>query len=177
MCFAMAGFVRSQEVPASPDSPETIRSQAVSADLQRLAERIERRIEQNHPDWRLERIIPIVPSENVIIDQWQFGDKAIRMSVVPHRSASEAREAIQDFARYMRGFEEVRDLGEGGYWFGANGADLTFIKGRITVYVTIATGLDADLRFAQTREADSRSEKRILVRGFADHVAGELDSQ
>ncbi|SRR6266568_5126272 len=154
--------------PQEPASPE----------LQRLAERIERSIERDHPDWRLERIAPITSSENILIDQWRFGDNSIRMSLVAHRSHVEATEAIQRFARDMRAAEEVRDLAEGGYWFGIDRAELTFIKGKITAYLTSATEIGLDPYVTHTKDSNSRtSDKRTIATDLARHAAQEIDSQ
>jgi len=163
ICFSMVAAVHGQQ----PPSPE----------LQRLAERIERSTERNHTDWKLERIEPITSSENIIIDQWKIGDNAIRMSMVAYPSHSEAREAIQRFARDMRAVEELNDVAEGGYWFGIDRAELAFIKGRITVYLSTALEMHSDPYITKTKDSSTRiSEKRALAKEFARHVTEEMNS-
>jgi hypothetical protein len=142
-----------------------------------MADHIERAIKENHPEWKLERIEPIVKTENVIIDQWRFDDSSVRVSFVPHKNANDAKEAIEDFRKYMKCNEEIQDLGDGGCWFGGHGTELAFRRGRITVYISSAIEMSLDPYVDNVMDPKDRfTETRKLSKELAQHAAKAIDS-
>lgn len=157
--------------------PVSAKCQNISPDLQRMADHVERTILEKHPDWKLERIEPIVKTENVIIDQWRFGDSGVRVSFVPHRNAKDAKEAIEGFRKYMKCKEEVRDLGDEGCWFGGTGSELAFRRGRITVYISSAVQIGLDPEIDQVMDPkESIAERKKLSKQLGQHAARAVDA-
>lgn len=156
--------------------PASAKCQNISPDLQRMAEHIEQRIKENHPEWKLQRIEPIVKTENVVIDQWRFRDSGVRVSFVPHKNASDAKEAMEFFAKFMKCHEEIRDLGDGGCWFGGDATELAFRRGRITVFISSAVEMSLDPYVDKVMDPKDRFiETRKLSQEFAQHAARAID--
>lgn len=153
------------------------RAQSISPDLQRMAEHIERAISENHPDWKMQRIEPILKTENVIIDQWHFEDSGVRMSFVPFKNANDAKEAIEHFRKYMKCKEETSDLGDEGCWFGGTGTELAFRRGRITVYISSAVQISLDPEVDKMMDPkDSIAEMKKLSKEVGQHAARAIDA-
>jgi hypothetical protein len=142
-----------------------------------MADRIERGIKEDHPDWKLQRIEPIVKTENVIIDHWHFEDSGVRVSFVPHKNAQDAKEAVEHFRRYMKCKEAISDLGDEGCWFGGTGTELVFRRGRITVYISSAVELGRDPYVDQMMEPkEAIAAMKKLSKEVGQHAAKAIDA-
>lgn len=142
-----------------------------------MAQHVERAISENHPDWKLQRIEPIVKTENVIIDQWHFQDSGVRLSFVPHKNAKDAKDAIEEFRKFGKCKEEAANVGDEGCWFGGTGTELAFRRGRITVYISSAVQMSLDPYVDQMMDPkDSIAARKKLSKEVGQHAAKAVDS-
>jgi hypothetical protein len=146
--------------------------------MDKLAEALEQLVKEKHPDWTLERIEPVYKGENVIIDQWSGPKMAVRISVVPHKSASDARDALQNLARNMKAEPLSLGLGEGDYSWGFGECETAFRKDRFTVYVSAAVSEDDDPESAALSDEEKSQKKSLsqkkLSQEFARHASTAL---
>lgn len=150
------------------------------SDLDRIDEKLTRHIEKVMPGWKHERVEPVSKSENVLIQFWSFSERKVKISVIPHRSANEAREALQDFMKYERDKEVLSATGDEAYGWGYGMADIAFRKGRLTMFVstTAEIGARPEERMLSQDERFHlmKSEMRRWSREFAKHAANAIDS-
>jgi hypothetical protein len=154
-----------------------VAGQNISSQLTDVADKIERSISEKMSGWEHRRGEPIVKSENVLLSYWYFQRRVVKISVVPHKSASEARDALQRFARDGRSKEQLGDLGEEGYSWGADGSEVAFRKGNLTIYVSTNVEIDGPETAMLSREERGKrksSEEKKLNREFAKLVADAL---
>ena len=153
-------------------------SQKRTVVMDRLAEAIEQLVQEKHPEWTLKRIEPVYKGEEVIIDQWTAPREYVRVSVVPHRSAGEAKSELQSLARNMKGEPGPVGIGEEVYSWGFGGSETTFRKGRFTVYVSTTVNVDDDPEAAALSDDEKSKRKsanqKKLSKEFAKHVDSAL---
>ncbi|HXT63309.1 MAG TPA: hypothetical protein VN696_09760 [Pyrinomonadaceae bacterium] len=151
------------------------------SDLDKLDDKFSRHLEKVLPGWTHDRGEPVVKGENVLIQYWYSPNKAIKISVMPYKSATDARAALEDFVRYERDRTQLKDFGDDGYAWGFAESKVVFIKGKLLVFVSsrVEAGsspeeraLGQDQRFE--REKD---EMRKWSREFAKHAANAVDDQ
>lgn len=149
------------------------------SDLDQLDAKTKRHIETKMPGWTYRRGQPIQGSQNVLIGRWGSANRIVSISVVPHKSANEARQALNDFVKYDRKIERLNGLGDEAFGWGYGQANVVFRRGRFNVYVNTYAEVDADpdagmLRSEQRGERE-RLEMRRLSREFAKHMVSALD--
>lgn len=149
------------------------------SELDRLEDKISHHIETKMPGWRHIRSEPIEGSKNVLVEFWSFSNRVVKVSIVPQKSAQEAREKMQVFARDTKEAEEVKGFGDEAYAWGYAGSNLFFRRGRVAVFVSTVADVDedADVRGLSPLEKNARmkSEMKRLSREFAKHVATAID--
>lgn len=159
-------------------APVFVRAQS---DLDKLDEKFTRHIEKTMPGWKRERVEPVSKGENVLIQFWSLSERNVKISVVPHRSANEAREALQEFVRYDPDKEVLSGPGDESYAWGYGLSKIAFRKGRFNVYVSTRAEIGArpeERMLNQTERFDlMKSEMRRWSREFAKHAAKALDEQ
>jgi hypothetical protein len=149
------------------------------SDLDKLDEKLTRQLEKAMPGWKHERVEPFGDSGNVLIQFWSFSERKVKISIIVHQSASEAREVFERHARYESNKEQLSDLGDEAFAEGYGSADVAFRKGKMTVYVstTAEIGARPEERMLNQSErfALMRSEMRRWSREFARHSAQAID--
>lgn len=150
------------------------------SDLDKLDQKLVRYFEKAMPGWKHERVEPVTKGENVLIQFWSFSNRKVKVSVLPHKSAGEAREILQRHVRYTFNKQELSDVGDEAYAGGYGSADITFRKGRFTVYISTYADVDSDSEARtlsqQGRFEREKNEMRRWSREFAKHVANAVDS-
>ena len=157
--------------------------QAIAQDrdeLDRLDEKFTRYFEKAMPGWKHERVEPLVPTENVLIQFWSASERKVKVSIIPYRSGAEARAALENFMKYEKDKETLKDYGDEAYAWGYGFSDVVFRKGRLTVYVSSTAEIGArpeERMLSQTERFDlMKSEMRRWSREFAKHAAMAVDS-
>lgn len=149
------------------------------ADLDRLDQKFTQYFERILPGWRHERVEPVMKTENVLIEFWSFSNRKVKIAVIRHKSADEAREVLQRHAKYTLNREELSDLGDEAHAGGYGSGDVAFRKGNLTIYISTTADVDsdADARVLSQSERFERekSEMRRLSREFAKHAATAID--
>ena len=149
-----------------------------SEDVNGLDEKLRRYLEQTMPGWTHERVEPLAKSENVLIQFWSSSNRRVKVSILVHKSTAEAKDVLQQHAKYSSDNESLRDLGDEAY--ATRSSDVAFRRGSLTIYLTAIANVDADAdaqTLTQTQRSDrERSEMRRLSREFAKQVAMAIDS-
>lgn len=150
-------------------------------ELDRLDEKFTRYFEKAMPGWKHERVDPMVPTENVLIQFWSASERKVKIAVVPHRSGMEAREDLENFVRYERDKETLKDIGDEAYASGYGFSKIIFRKGRLTIYVSTTAEIGArpeERMLGHNERFDlMKSEMRRWSREFAKHAAKAADDQ
>jgi hypothetical protein len=149
------------------------------SELDQLDAKAMRHIETKMPGWRHRRGQPIKGSENVLIERWGSSNRVVSISVVPHKSANEARQALNDFVKYDTKTERLNGFGDEAFAWGYGQANVVFRRGRFNVYVSTYAEVDADAD-ASTLSSEQRGERerlemRRLSREFAKHMVSAID--
>lgn len=149
------------------------------SDLDQLDAKAKGYIETKMPGWKHRRGKPIKGSENVLIERWGSTNRIVSISVVPHKSDDEARQALSDFVKYDRKTERLNGFGDEAFGWGYGQANVVFRRGRFNVYVSTNADVDADpdvkTLSSEQRGEKERLEMRRLSREFAKHMVCALD--
>ena len=95
-------------------------AQAVSSQLTAIGDELKERITKGMPGWAYRSIEPIQGSKNTIIQHWELGNMAVRISVTQYESESRATEFFND-GKYHLTLEEKAAA--------SRGRELHLIKG------------------------------------------------
>ena len=77
-------------------------AQAVSEQLAKIGDEAKEKIIKEMAGWAYRSIEPIEGSKNVIIQQWELGNMAVRISVTQYDSESRATEFFNDGKYHLR---------------------------------------------------------------------------
>jgi hypothetical protein len=148
--------------------------------LERLDEKVSGHLELKLPGWKHKHGEPMLGSKNVIEDFWSVANRVVKVSILPHESAKEARSVLREFVKYNSEKEELKGLGDEAYAWGYALSNIAFREGAFTFYVstTAKVDQDADARLlpAAKRDERERLEMRRLSREFAQHVVDAIDA-
>jgi hypothetical protein len=158
-------------------------SQALAQDrskLDALDEKVKRDFEKSMPEWKHERVEPVVKSENVLIEFWSFENRKVKVSILPHESVEKAHEVFKNHERYSANKEVLNGVGDEAITSGYGSADVAFRRGRFTVYVSTSADVDADADARSLSQSErfnrEKSEMVRLSRAFAKQMARVLDA-
>lgn len=160
-------------------------SAQAKTELDKLDEKLRQYFERMTPGWKHERVEPLSPpgtkSEGVLIEYWSFSNRKVKISILVHKSAEEAKEVLQTHRRYSLDREELSDLADEGFSSGYGSSDVAFRKGRFTVYVstTAEIGEKPEERMLSQSERFElmKSEMRRWSQEFAKQAAKAIDDQ
>src|SRR6185369_4103663 len=152
-----------------------------SAELVRLDEKLTRHFEKAMPNWKHERVEPIVGSgDNVLIEFWSFSNRKVKVSVLLHKSVVQAEEVMQNHAKYSFNKQTLTGLGDEAYASGYGSSLVAFRRGKFTVYVSTTADVHADLDAGyltqEQRFEREKSEMKRLSTEFAKHVVDAIDA-
>jgi len=148
--------------------------------LDALDEKIRGDFQETLPGWKHERVEPIVKTEKVLIQFWSFANKKVKVSILPHESVEKAHEVFKNFDRYSPDKQALNNLGEEAIGWGYGSANVTFRRGKFTVYISggvdISAEPDARSLSEEQRVEREKSEAARLNREFARHIDRVLDA-
>jgi len=139
----------------------TIATAQTGADaLNNARTKLVQRVDSEMPGWRHRVVEPVYPSKNVIIDQWELGDIAIKVAITQYDSVESAVAAFQDFEAHLRVEEsaaakrgkkdfhlikeDVPFLGDKAFVWGVRRSDaVCFRKGKFLAVVSVARPEDS----------------------------------
>jgi hypothetical protein len=148
-------------------------------DLEKLDERIVKHFQAKMPEWRHKRGEPIQGSTDMLVERLALSNRTVKISVVPHNSVAEAREAIERFVRYDSEKEQLQGFGDQAFAWGYGLGNVVFRRGKYAVFISVYADVysDADARTLDTyqRGQRERAEMKRLSREFAKHVTNAID--
>lgn len=147
-------------------------------DLDKLDQKFIKHFERVMPGWKHERVEPVYKNENVLIQFWSVPHRKVKISIIPRKSAQEAREILQRDLQLNR--KRLTDVGDEAFSGGYGDGDIAFRRGRFTVYIRTHADVDSDpdartLSQPQRFERE-KSERRRLSIEFAKHAANAVDA-
>jgi|GEM_PF-1061778 len=149
------------------------------AELDRLADKINRQVETKKPEWKHRRGEPIQGSSNVYIEFWSSSNRIVKVAIVPYNSPEHAREVFRGFAKFESQKEELKGFGDSAYGWGYALSNVVFTRGKLIIYVSSYAQVDSDPDASSLTEAArgerERSEMRRLSREFAIEVLRAVD--
>ena len=156
------------------------------SNLDRVAEAIEHKLQDKMPDWQHKSVSPASVEENtvndqVVIQQWTWGKKNLRIAVLQHQSQEEAAEALRQFAADKKNAASLQGLGDEAYAWGIRNS-IAFRQDNLTIYMSsvVVEELKGDEGLPDPAEAEKKAaqaehdEEAKVTRGFAQHVAAAL---
>lgn len=151
----------------------------LNPDLEKLDEKIVKHFEAKLPEWRHKRGEPIQGSTNTLIEKLVSSHRIINISIVPHKSAAEAREAIERFVRYDSEKEQLQGFGDEAFAWGYALGNVVLRRGKYAVFISVHADIDSDAD-AQTlppseKGGRERTEMKRLSREFAKHITSAID--
>lgn len=132
-----------------------VEAQTVSSRLTVVRQDARRLISEKKPDWKHSSAEPMPGSEDVIVDFWTYEGKVVKVSVIEHKSASDAEQTMGTLISESRG-RRGDGLGHEGHVLDSRG-DIAFRKGRLMVYVSAV--------------AKDTNDQPALSRDFASLIA------
>ena len=148
------------------------------SELEGVDQKVKRHFETALPGWKYKRVEPLGNGPNVLIQFWSFANRRVKVSVIAHKSAEEARQVFANHAKYSSDKVALTEIGDEAQASGHR-SDVAFRKGRFTVYVTTMANVDADpdaQSLSQAQRVDrEKSETARLSRELAKHVARAMD--
>ncbi|HEY0349640.1 MAG TPA: hypothetical protein VGC60_15940, partial [Pyrinomonadaceae bacterium] len=153
---------------------------AQTTDLDRLDEKLRKHLEKKMPGWSYRRVEPIQGSTGVLIQVWSMENRAVRIVVVPKKSATEAKESMQNFPRNVKEAQPWSEAGDEGYAWGYAGRQIHFRRGKTIFDIEVGADVDADpdasaLTWSERRVRE-KSEIKKWTKEFADHVVAAVDA-
>lgn len=117
----------------------TAYAQADPSKLAKLPQLLSAKIGKEMPGWLHRSIEPMEGSKNVIIQQWESGDVAIKIAITQYDTEAEAVQALKDFKQQLKVEEDATTakgrsefhlikedlpfLGEGGFAWDLKGSE------------------------------------------------------
>ena len=154
----------------------SMQSPRLSPRLSKIAQALECSEKARNPGWKLERIEPITPNENVLIEMFVSGGRSAKVSILEHKSEAEAIETIKRGAA-DKSAKALLKLGDEAYSWGHSDV-IAFRKGNLTVYVSAMSDIDALLPMLEQDERTSlrRNEEMAINKGLARSIANILSN-
>ena len=147
--------------------------------MNRLEDKINNYLEKQFPDWKHKRGESMQGSKNVLDELWSSSTRVVKVSIVPHKSAAEAKDAIDQFVKYDREREELKGLGDEAFAWGYGLSNVVFSRGTLNVYVStyadVASDPDANTLTQSEKVEREKSEMKRLSREIAGHVVHAID--
>jgi hypothetical protein len=149
------------------------------SELNTLDDKFRHLVATKMPGWKHKRVAPMMHSANVRIQVWSFPNRAVKISIVPYKSAQEAGEVLRGFIKYESQKEELKGLGDEAYGWGYGRSNVVFTRGKSIVYVSTYAEVDSEPEARSLSQAEKgereKSEMRRLSREFAKHMVSAID--
>ncbi len=147
-------------------------------DLDALDQKLQSHLEKKMPGWEHRRIQPIEGSKAVLIQTWTIPNRGVKISITRSKSATEAKEHLQNFMREVKG-EPLAGLGDEAFVWGFDGSDMEVRKGRyifdLNAGANVMRDPDALGLTPAERSVREKAEVKRIIREFAKHVTDAID--
>ncbi len=147
-------------------------------DLDRLDEKFRDHLKTKMPGWTYKRGEPIEGSRGVLIQNWSYPNRGVRIAVSSAKSAEEARQGMQILVKAVK-TRPLEGFGDEAYIWGFEGSDLEVRRGRFIIDLNAGADVEGDpdartLTPAQKHIRQQAEVKRI-IREFAKHAVEAAD--
>ncbi len=129
--------------------PALSNAQKLSPEMVALGIKLDNSFDRHVRGWTRERIVPVYPGKNVLIENWKRSDRGVRIAIVPYLSNEAASNAFAKFMRDRSPQATLNNIGnEAWQWGYAN--DVAFRRGHFSVF--IGSGVELTLLSAEKSE-------------------------
>jgi hypothetical protein len=147
-------------------------------DLDRLDEKFRAHLKTRMAGWTYKRGEPIEGSKGVLIQNWFYPNRGVRIAVTEMKSVEAARQALQLIVRDANG-KPLQGLGDEAYIWGFEGSDLEVRRGRYVFDLNAGADVerDPDARTLTPAQKHTRqlAEVKRIIREFAKHAVDATD--
>jgi hypothetical protein len=147
-------------------------------DLDRLDEKFRAHLKTRMPGWTYKRGQPIEGSKGVLIQNWYYPNRGVRIAVSSAKSAEEARDEMQRFMREVKG-QPLQGFGDDAFVWGFEGSDLEVRRGRFIIDLNAGADVasDPDARTLTRAQQHTRQQAEVkrIIREFAKHAVDATD--
>ncbi len=114
--------------------PVYCNAQKLSPGMVELGVKLDKTFDRHLRTWTRERIVPVYPGENVLIESWKASDRRVKIAVVPYPSNEAASKALSDFTRHQSTKATVSSIGAEAWIWGYSN-DIAFRRGSLNVFI------------------------------------------
>lgn len=147
-------------------------------DLDRLDEKFRAHLKTRMPGWTYKRGEPIEGSKGVLIQNWHYQNRGVRIAVKEMKSVEAARQAMQLIVRDAHA-KPLQGFGDEAYVWGFEDSDLEVRRGRyvfdINAGADVARDPDARTLTRAQQHARQQAEVKRIIREFAKHLVNATD--
>lgn len=147
-------------------------------DLDRLDEKFRAHLKTRMVGWTYKRGEPIEGSKGVLIQNWFYPNRGVRIAVTEMKSVEAARQAMQLIVRDANG-KPLQGFGDEAYIWGFEGSDLEVRRGRYVFDLNAGADVerDADARMLTPAQKHTRRQAEVkrIIREFAKHLVDAID--
>lgn len=147
-------------------------AQKLSPEMVSLGVKLDNSFDRHLRGWTRERIVPVYPGENVLIESWKTSDRRVRIAIVPYPSNEAASDALADFTRHPSTKATVSSIGNEA-WQSGHANSIAFRRGHVNVF--IESGVELTLLSVEKSDLQSLNKAEQvatnkLVACFVDLV-------
>ena len=148
-------------------------------ELDKLDEKISHQLEVRMIGWTHKRGEPIQGSKGVLIENWSFPNRGVKIAVTSMKSPADARQSLQSFLKDTKEAEFLKGFGDEAYIWGYGGSDLVVRRGKHIVYINAGVNVDSDPAVRALSQSERQARQNLEMRGltkeFAKHIINALD--
>lgn len=152
-------------------------AQNLSPELVEAGKRVDEAFDQNLKGWTRESVVPFDGSSNVIVENWKFYDRRVRVSIGLLPADSKADYWLADFLRHDTRAKKVEGIGDAAASWRYSDSVITFHRGRFGVSVSSDVDLNLLSRDKDENRALSGSETAATSRLMACFINLALEGK
>lgn len=148
-------------------SVATGQTQYLSPDMVEAAKKVHDAFEQNLKGWKRTDVRPFGNDSNIIVENWERGDRRARVSVALMREGVDNDAWLADFLKRDTRAKRLEGIGDAAAVWGYADASVTFHSGRFNVSVNGTTDLRLWGSMSSQNAELNRSESAATARLIA----------
>ncbi len=151
--------------------PAVSNAQKLSPEMVVLGFKLDNSFDRHMRGWTRERIVPVYPGSNTLIESWKTSDRRVKIAIVPYPSNEAASNALSDFTR-LSTKAAVSNMGSEAWQWGPTNS-VAFRRGHLNVFIESGvelTLLSVEKSYLQSLNKAEQAATGKLVACFVDVV-------
>ena len=129
--------------------PALSKAQKLSPEMLVLGIKLDNSFDRHMRGWTRERIVPVYPGENVLIENWKRPDRGVQIAIVPYSSNDAASNEFAEFTRDRSPKATLNNIGDEAWQWGHSN-EVAFRRGHVNVF--IGSGVELTLLSVEKSE-------------------------